>query len=109
MNRYESVIIINPTLNEEERKETLNKYEMLMKGFSNKKVEVEDLGEKKLAYEIQNNKTGYYVVFKFHSEPEKIAELERNYRIDDNVMKFITVRMEEQAEFSNEEEEEEEY
>ena len=78
-----------------------------MKGFSNKEVDVEDLGKKNLAYEIKNNKTGYYAIFKFYSEPENIEELERHYRIDDNVMKFLTVRMEEEEEFNCNEEEEE--
>ena len=40
------------------------------------------------------NKEGYYTVFNFEAKPELIAELERNYRIDDSIMKFITIRKE---------------
>lgn len=80
----------------------------MMKEFAKKDVIVNEIGEKKLAYEIQKNKTGYYVIFNFYSEYENIAELERNFRIDDNVMKFITVRQEEQ-EYDEAEENEEEY
>ena len=59
------------------------------------KVEsVDELGKKRLAYEIMKNKEGFYVVFNFEAKPELIAELERNYRIEDSVMKFITVRKE---------------
>ena len=46
------------------------------------------------AYEIAKNKEGFYAVFNFEAKPELIAELERNYRIDDSVMKFITVKKE---------------
>lgn len=105
MNKYESVIIINPKLNEDNRNKTIEKFKNIMNEFSNKKVDIENLGEKRLAYEIQKNKTGYYVVFNFYGEPNHIQELERQFRIDDNVMKFIVVMQEEQ-EFNDSEEEE---
>ena len=66
-------------------------------GFAKKveKVEkVEELGKKRLAYEVKKNKEGYYVVINFEANPELISELERNYRIMDEVIKFITVRAE---------------
>ena len=60
------------------------------------KVEkVDELGKKKLAYEIQKNKEGYYVVFNFEANPDLISELERNYRITDEVIKFMTIKVEE--------------
>lgn len=107
MNKYESIIIINPTKSEDEIKETINKFENIIRGFSERKVTIDNLGEKRLAYEVQNNKTGYYTVFYFYAKPENIKELERNYRIDENVMKHIVVRHEEH-EFNETEEEDEE-
>ena len=98
MNKYESVIIIKPTLTEEDAKNTINKYKENFEKLSNKPVKVEDLGKKKLAYEIQGNKEGSYAVFTFYGKPEDISETERNYRMDDNVMKFITVKMDMEAE-----------
>ncbi|MBP3501981.1 MAG: 30S ribosomal protein S6 [Clostridia bacterium] len=109
MKKYESVIIINPKLEEKEIKDTIEKYKNMMNEFSNKKVTVEDLGERKLAYEIRKNNTGYYAVFNFYSEPNNISELERNYRIDDNVIKFIIIRQDELEYDESEEEDEEEY
>ncbi len=47
------------------------------------------MGKRKLAYEIKKQKEGFYIVFKFEAKPELISELERNYRITDEVMKFI--------------------
>ena len=49
---------------------------------------------KKLAYEVKKNKEGFYILINFEAKPESIAELERNYRITDEVIKFIVVRQE---------------
>lgn len=94
MNKYESVIIINPNLEGEAIKALIEKFSKLIN--NNGKVDsVEEIGKKRLAYEIKKNKEGYYVVFKFESKPEAIAELERIYRITDEVIKFIVVKEEE--------------
>ena len=93
MNKYESVIIIKPSVEEEEMKTLNSKYTDIINNAG--KVEsVQELGKKKLAYEIMKNTEGYYTVFNFEAKPELIAELERNYRIDDKIMKFITVKKE---------------
>ena len=93
MNKYESVIIINPSVDEEGIKALIAKYTDIINNEG--KVEsVNEIGKKRLAYEIMKNREGYYTVFNFEAKPELIAELERNYRIDDSVMKFITVRNE---------------
>ena len=108
MRKYESIVIINPKLEEKENKDLLEKYKKMIEEFSNREVTVEDFGEKKLAYEIQKNNTGRYALFNFFAEPENIYELERNYRIDDNIMKFIVVRQDE-LEYDESADEEEEY
>ena len=93
MNKYESVIIINPSVDDEGVKALIAKYTEIINNEG--KVEsVNEIGKKRLAYEIMKNKEGYYTVFNFEAKPELIAELERNYRIDDSVMKFITVKKE---------------
>lgn len=94
MNKYESVVIINPNLEAESIKTLITKFSDLIN--SNGTVSsVEELGKKKLAYEIKKLNEGYYVVLKFEAKPELIAELERVYRITDEVMKFIVVKEEE--------------
>ena len=95
MNKYESVVIINPSVDEEGMKSLIQKFTDIINN-EGKVQSVNELGKKRLAYEIMKNKEGYYTVFNFEAKPELIAELERNYRIDDNVMKFITVRKEDQ-------------
>ena len=93
MNKYESVIIINPNLEEEAIKSLIEKISNLI-NTDGKVSSVEEVGKKKLAYEIKKNKEGYYV-FKFEANPELITELERVYRITDEVIKFIVVKEEE--------------
>jgi len=93
MNKYESVIIINPSVEEEGMKALIQKFTDLI-NKDGKLEKVEELGKKKLAYEVKKNKEGYYVVFYFEANPQEIAELERNYRITDEVIKFIVVRAE---------------
>lgn len=98
MNKYESVIIMKPTMSDEERKNQLKKYKEFLEQFSSRPVTIEDLGKKRLAYEVKNNKEGYYAIFNFYGKTEDIVDLERKYRIDDNVLKFITVRQEQELE-----------
>ncbi|MBO6244226.1 MAG: 30S ribosomal protein S6 [Clostridia bacterium] len=91
MNKYESVIIVSPEVDEAGLKSVEEKYT----GLINKagKVEsVKNLGKKQLAYEIKKFKESTYMQFDFDAEPETIAELEGNYRISDEVIKFITIR-----------------
>jgi small subunit ribosomal protein S6 len=93
MNKYESIIIINPNCTDEAIKALESKFTGLIN--ENGKIEsVEKIGKKRLAYEIKKNREGYYILFNFEAKPDSIAELERNYRITDEVLKFIVVRKE---------------
>ena len=93
MNKYESIVIINPSLTEEALKALEGKITGLIN--ENGKVEsVENMGKKKLAYEIKKNTEAFYMLFNFEAKPDSITELERNYRITDDVLKFIVVRKE---------------
>ena len=91
MNKYESVVIINPGLEEVAIKALLQKFTDLIN--TDGKVEnIDEMGTKRLAYEIQKQKEGYYAVINFEANPSLIAELERVYRITDTVLKFIVVK-----------------
>ena len=93
MNKYESIIIINPNCTEEAIKALESKFIGLIN--ENGKVEsVENMGKKRLAYEIKKNKEATYMLINFEAKPDSIAELERNYRITDEILKFIVVRKE---------------
>ncbi len=94
MNKYESVIIINPSVDEEGVKSLVSKFTDLI-NTDGKVEKVDDLGKRKLAYEVKKQKEGYYQIFNFEANPELIKELERNYRITDEVIKFMTIKVDE--------------
>ena len=91
MNKYESVIIVNPNLDEAGLKALEEKFTGLIN--ENGKVEsFENIGKKRLAYEIKKQQEAFYFVIQFESKPNSIAELERIYRITDDILKFIVVK-----------------
>ena len=92
MNQYESVIIINPNVGDKEIKELIESFKKIITDNKGNITNVEELGKKKLAYDIKKCKEGYYVVLYFEAEGNVIAELERVYRIKDEIIKFLTIR-----------------
>ena len=91
MNKYESVIIVNPNLDEAGVKALEDKFTGLIN--ENGKVEsIDKMGKRKLAYDIKKQQEGIYEVLNFESKPEAITELERIYRITDEILKFITIK-----------------
>ena len=95
MNKYESVIIINPSVDAEKIKTLVERFTDLINN-DGKVEKVDELGKKKLAYEIKKNSEGIYVLINFEAAPSLIKELERVYRITDEVIKFIVVRKDEE-------------
>ncbi len=95
MNKYETIFIINPNVDDAGIKALIQKFSDLINNDG--KVEnVDEMGKRKLAYEIKKNKEGYYVVITFEANPTLIKELERIYKITDDVIKFITIRKDEE-------------
>lgn len=94
MNKYESVVIINPNVDEEGTKALVQKFSDLINS-DGKLEKADELGKRKLAYDVKKNKEGYYVIYYFEANASLIAELERNYRITDEVIKFMTIKVEE--------------
>ncbi len=91
MNEYESVIIIKPNLEEGEIEGIITEITDLI-NQNGKVIAVDKKGIKKLAYEINKCKEGYFITFDFEVKSEFVVELERNYRINENIIKFITVK-----------------
>lgn len=94
MNKYESVIIINPVLDEKSIKELAERFSKII-SENGKVTKLDFLGKKKLAYEIRKNNEGYFLVLYFDANSNVISELERNYRITDDVIKFMTIKVNE--------------
>jgi small subunit ribosomal protein S6 len=97
MNHYETVFILNPVLSDVQVKETVSKFEDFLTSRGAQFVAKEDWGLKKLAYEIQNKKSGFYTLFEFNAEPTVIAEFETEFRRDERVMRYLTVTLDKHA------------
>lgn len=91
MNKYESVIIINHNIDDKTIEEIISKTTDLITK-QGKVTQINKIGIKKLAYEIRKCKEGYYISFDYETDSSVIAEIERQFRINENILKFITVR-----------------
>ena len=97
MNNYETVLILNPVLSEEQVKESINKYKGLLSSLKAELVSDELWGLKKMKYSIQNKKTGFYVLFEYKANPSSISDLEIDLKRDERVMRFLTVKLDKHA------------
>ncbi|MCZ7601696.1 MAG: 30S ribosomal protein S6 [Melioribacteraceae bacterium] len=88
---YESVVILNAALEDEHIESTLTRIEEILKTNGAEISEIEKWGRKRLAYPIQKSKSGYYAIFRFEAMSETIAELERIYRLDETVVRYLTI------------------
>ena len=97
MNHYETVFILNPVLSETQVKETVSKFEDYLTAKAATFVSKEDCGLKKLAYEIQNKKSGFYTLFEFTAPGDVLIGFETEFRRDERVMRFLTVSLDKHA------------
>jgi len=95
MNHYETIYIVNPTLDDDSLKEAIDKFSDLIKKLKGFIVKVNEWGKRKLAYELKQFDKGYYVVLDFCALPKMVTELERNLKLDDRILKYITVKIDE--------------
>ncbi|WP_103665607.1 30S ribosomal protein S6 [Gracilimonas amylolytica] len=91
-NYYEFTYIINPVLEEDMFKETVDKVNKLIENNGGEIDEVDEWGLRQFAYDIDKKGSGYYVNMYFTAPAEAIASVERQLRIDDNVLRFLTLK-----------------
>lgn len=93
MNQYEMVLILKAGLEEDDRNQVLDRLKDAIN--QNGTVgEIDDWGTRKLAYEINYNKDGYYYVLNYEADPSVVAEVERRARILDQILRYLTVKKE---------------
>lgn len=90
---YESVAIINAALEDEQIETTISRILEVITSHGGEVVDVDKWGRKRLAYPIQKAKSGYYLVLRFNAPTELIASLERNYRLDETIIRYLTVTL----------------
>lgn len=92
MNKYELVLVVNAKIEDEARTAVVDKAKAYVERFGGTVTEVEDWGKKKLAYEIQHMKEGFYYFIQFEADAACPAELEKRVRIMENVLRYLVVR-----------------
>jgi small subunit ribosomal protein S6 len=97
MNNYETVFILNPVLSDVQIEETVKKFEDFLIKNDAKIVAKENWGLKKLAYPIQHKKSGFYHLFEFTAPGEVVAPYEQEFRRDERIMRFLTVKLDKHA------------
>lgn len=94
MRKYETLFILRPSLEEEKRIEVIDFFKSII-AEKGEVVNVDEWGNKRLAYEIEKIREGYYVLIDFNAETDHITELERHFKINDDVMRYIVINKEE--------------
>ena len=95
MNKYELVLIFKPELSEEDRNTVFSRIQQVI-DENGKLEEVHDWGQRKLAYEINYIKEGYYYIVNFDLDPQFVKEIERRCRLFDQIIRYMVVRVDEQ-------------
>ena len=94
MSKYELAVVVSAKLEDDARAEVIEKVNALITRFGGNVTDVEEWGKKKLAYEIQKMKEGFYYFFHFESETTTPAEIEQRIRIVDGVIRYLCVKHE---------------
>ena len=94
MNKYELAVVVSAKIEDEERAAVVDKCKALIERFGGTITNVDDWGKKRLAYEIQTMKEGFYYFIQFEAESSAPAEIESRIRIMDNVLRYLVVKNE---------------
>lgn len=100
MRHYENLVIVKPTLTEEEIKNTIALVEEVITANGGEIVARDAMGMKKLAYPIEKNARGYFYVMYYKAAPAAIAEIERRFRINEEILRFVTMKYDSKREIA---------
>ena len=95
MNKYELALVVNAKIEDDVRTATVEKAKEYITRVGGTVTEVEDWGKKRLAYEVQKMREGFYYFIQFDAEADVPAQVEQHVRIMDNVLRFLCVRKDE--------------
>ena len=93
MSSYELMYIIRPDLGEDRVHQTVDKYRDFLKQYDCEDIQIKILGKKRLAYPIQRFQDGIYVQVNYSGEGNQVAPLERDMRLGDEVMRYLTIKL----------------
>lgn len=92
MTVYETIFIMKTSLTDDEMGKVVTKMRGVLEKGGAELLKVENWGKKKMAYEVRKEKKGAYVFLRFQGRGSLVAELERQYRLDDSIIKFLTIK-----------------
>lgn len=95
MNKYELALVINGKLDDESRDAAFEKVKAQIERFGGTIVNIDDWGKRRLAYEIQKIREGFYYFITFESEADAPLEIEKRIRIMETILRFLFIRIEE--------------
>ncbi len=101
-NQYETVFIMTPVLSDDQMKETVAKYQKLLKDKGAEIVLENNWGLRKLAYPIQKKSTGFYYLIEFKADGDIIKDVELAFKRDERIIRFLTVKLDKHAVAYNE-------
>jgi len=94
MRKYETIFVLKPNLEEAKRIELIEKFKAII-AADGEVLKVDEWGQRRLAYEIEKLREGYYILVDFKANPTLPQELERNFKISEEVIRYIVVNREE--------------
>lgn len=96
-NEYESAVLFTASLEDQQIETAIDGYRTMIEANGGTNVDIDKWGRRRLAYPIGKNKIGYYAIFRFSAPASFISKLERQYRIDESVIRFLTLQLDEKA------------
>jgi small subunit ribosomal protein S6 len=93
MRRYETIYILRPTMSEDEVNAVIENTNSILNSGDGQTISLDKWGVRTLAYLIHKETQGYYVFCDYATESENVTEMERKFRIDDSVMKYMTIKL----------------
>ena len=94
MNKYELAVVVSAKIEDEERAAVIEKVKAYIERFGGTITNVDEWGKKRLAYEVQKMREGFYYFIQFEADATCPAEVERRVRIMDNVLRYLVVKKE---------------
>lgn len=97
MNKYETIFVVDSLLKPDEIESIITKYQRFISANGGQIQDIEPWGKKRLSFEIKKRQYGYFVLIRFEGPAMMIKQLEREYRLNESVLRFMTLRLSKQA------------
>jgi len=90
---YETAVLMNAALEDDQIQSIISRVKEIITNNGGEVKDFEDWGRKRLAYIVKKNKIGYYAIFRFSSTPVVLSKLNRLYKLDDNILRYLTIKL----------------